>query len=597
MPRLRTLWLTWICSSAFLFVPHWGVICHAQCDEGPPGPRHITITPNFWAPGQTYTVTVTEQEGYFVPYSPSSPNGAPATAYVVTESNFDAGNYYYEDPNVTLSLPVLVSPTQITFTATVAAGAPVITTDYWTLFCTLAHVTYKGPGGVQITPCAQVLIPTITSIAPASFFAGETTAITINGTNFMPDVNPNNCVSTSVDAYTDDEDFISDWSVVSSTEITATVAPDADEADFAGTIWVGNTDLNSYNDFTASTPATVLPVPKLQWTNPSTGATSDISTADGTSPPAQSAVVGWPIHLTLDPATVPSGITVSQNTWSVGGTNIGGYPAVPSTPSPIAPAAITPTTTTNENLNAYWVYPSTSGSPFNVTYSYCYDDPIAGQECSPTATAKFNVAGPTGSGISTTVKEWMITPVLPSCAGGANLQYLQFIQGAGGTICKETGTAPGISFTGSVGKQPTGGGAMSWVQVLLNNQVISTTPAGSTTSNAGTGLDNTYPYKAAQGANAQDSPASSLPSGLTSLERQFTAQMFTMWTSSSASSSIPVPLGYIQWQLDGTAVFSNNKWSVSGTSTGTANKFHKATASDPSYGYPTWTSVATNSAQ
>jgi hypothetical protein len=191
--------------------------------------------------------------------------------------------------------------------------------------------------------------------------------------------------------------------------------------------------------------------------------------------------------------------------------------------------------------------------------------------------------------------------VLDSCNGGPNVQYLQFAQDVSGTtICAENGT-PGINFTASVGKQPTGGGAISWVQVLLNNQVITATSAGTSTASAGTGLDNFYPYKFAGGNGtqdspyeAQDSPYDALFSGDISLERQFTAQMFALWTSSLVSGSIPVPLGYVQWQLDGTATLIGNKWGVSNSSTGTASSFHPAMASDPSYGYPIWATVSTN---
>jgi hypothetical protein len=70
--------------------------------------------------------------------------------------------------------------------------------------------------------------------------------------------------------------------------------------------------------------------------------------------------------------------------------------------------------------------------------------------------------------------------------------------------------------------------------------------------------------------------------------------MYEMWTSSNANS-IPVPLGSVTWEIDGTAVLKKGVWTLDKGSTGSANGFSPATDSDQkTHGYPTWTNVVLN---
>jgi hypothetical protein len=92
---------------------------------------------------------------------------------------------------------------------------------------------------VQIVNCN----PTITSLLPRTWFAGESYPITITGTGFNPTAVPGTpgCPVTPVTAKTAKGSVgLSNVTVVSPTQITATVAPDADDPTEVAEITVGS---------------------------------------------------------------------------------------------------------------------------------------------------------------------------------------------------------------------------------------------------------------------------------------------------------------------------------------------------------------------
>ncbi len=99
---------------------------HAQyaCWDGPLNPipqGAISLSPQYWAPGQSYQVVLTTSPGGYFPPESFAPNN-----YVITEDSYIAGTYYVQDPNVTVDTFITyVSPTTATFKATVASSAPV----------------------------------------------------------------------------------------------------------------------------------------------------------------------------------------------------------------------------------------------------------------------------------------------------------------------------------------------------------------------------------------------------------------------------------------------------------------------------------------
>jgi hypothetical protein len=59
----------------------------------------VTWSPQYWAPGQTVPVTLTDPLGLFVGgYSPSQ-----SYYFVITQASYNAGSYTAEDPNVTVA--------------------------------------------------------------------------------------------------------------------------------------------------------------------------------------------------------------------------------------------------------------------------------------------------------------------------------------------------------------------------------------------------------------------------------------------------------------------------------------------------------------
>ncbi len=80
--------------------------------------RAKTISPLFWAPGQNYTVTFIDPAGEFY-------QGGHTQLYVFNQSEYvPGGPVLQEDPYVTVSPPVYLSPTLTSFGVSVAAGAP-----------------------------------------------------------------------------------------------------------------------------------------------------------------------------------------------------------------------------------------------------------------------------------------------------------------------------------------------------------------------------------------------------------------------------------------------------------------------------------------
>jgi len=142
--------------------------------------------------------------------------------------------------------------------------------------------------------------------------------------------------------------------------------------------------------------------------------------------------------------------------------------------------------------------------------------------------------------------------------------------------------------------------SQTWATRLV--QLISSdTTTGESSNTKVAGLDTSYPYG---GPPTSDSPKVYLQPTATSVTRTFSANMFLMWTSSTANA-IPVPLGYQTWGFSGTATCS--------TSCGTAVNWNATTNGPPGPvggfvpssasqiqvgnntlvdGYPTWTGTS-----
>ena len=557
---------------------------HAQCYEPPANQApQVTLSPTYWAPGQTYTVTLSDPQGYFVPYTPR-PGFLPATLYVLTTASYDAGAYTTEDPNVTVTNLTLVNSSTITFTATVLGSAPV-EADGFGLVC-LGYKMTGGPGTIEITPCALPVTPTVSSIVPAAFFAGTSTSVTITGIGFISYGNTYGCSPTQLSITAGTETVsLSNLNVASSTQITATVAPQATDPDVTATVTATNLLLNGPpNSVSATTTAEVLPVPVIQW------GSATISGASATNP-NPTAVVGNPVNLTIQAASIPTSVSHTSDTWTAGGTNIGAYTP---TASSYDTGSVTATTLAGLSLNTYWVY---SGKKIPATYTYCAQ--ISGsQYCSPAASAAFTVTGPpnlamSGMGFSggLTIQDWTqvnaacITPGIYLVYGNIGITY-------SGGKCSFSNTA-GMTF------EPSGsstGGTFFYVQAVTGG---STSGSINCTNTPTPGLDTEYPYPFFKTgtSDAVDSPATPVNTSGASVSRSEQFAMYLMWTSSIASS-IPVPIGFEDWGFSGSASCKSScnaatSWKAAtiASATGTTGGYQKSAASQPNYGYPTWSGL------
>ena len=88
-PTLRSYPIpVWLAPSLpLLLILSASELSRAQCYEPPANQApQITLSPTYWAPGQTYTVTLSDPQGYFVSYTPG-PDLVPATLYVLTAAS------------------------------------------------------------------------------------------------------------------------------------------------------------------------------------------------------------------------------------------------------------------------------------------------------------------------------------------------------------------------------------------------------------------------------------------------------------------------------------------------------------------------------
>jgi hypothetical protein len=292
----------------------------------------------------------------------------------------------------------------------------------------------------------------------------------------------------------------------------------------------------------------------------------------------QSVVVGQQIALTAS-QSLPNCMALNSQSWTQPtGTTVGNY--VASTASGSVTDTALPAN--SNSFTYYWIAP---GNPLNVSYStgLITTSGDGYTESSPTATAQFNVAGPTNLNVYT-------------CGGAAvctsNGALAAVGIGVGPKIDFGVGTLNGIIFTASANPSPPG--TFSFVQ-LLNSADTTYDQLNGTQClfNQGSGLDGAYPYATAStppttnGPTAtDDSPGRSLFPDDSEVTVQFNATMYVMWTPSTVSAPIPVPMGSVTWSFTGDAVqnLSTGVWSINTktVSKGSASAFVSSTT------YPTW---------
>jgi hypothetical protein len=246
------------------------------------------------------------------------------------------------------------------------------------------------------------------------------------------------------------------------------------------------------------------------------------------------------------------------------------------------------------------------GAPYQVTYESC----VQGQTASPiydqctTATASFNVTGG-GSMASQAFAGLWISSIIP-CVTGATVQtpFLSYgILFGSGCSVNYPGSTLGITFTPSGAPA---GGTYSYAQIVNSYNTIAMQGNITTGCNWTTGIDTNYPYKGTIGGTsplqAEDDPNTELPTSPGYFQNfSFDATMFLLWTS-NLTNSTPVPIGYQEWGVTGSAQQNaSGAWVATTTippTPGPVGPFITSNASQMTdghttlqYGYPVWDSV------
>jgi hypothetical protein len=588
----------------------------------PTTPTITSITPSNWVVGQATNITI-NGSGFF---ANTNPNGCSPSGL---EISVPSGSIPFTYNSV-------VGSTQITATVTPGASDPAEAATV-----TVSNYVYNPPPDtLSATATANVVlcpVPTVSTVSPNVWTAGQSYPITITGTNFVTAAKATtNCpVSTVAVATAASSPGVSvqvtGINVVSATQATATVEAEANGPSANGVSPTG----------AVAATVTVIATPPAQ-SGPAPAVAAKVVALDAPAAPAPnvdvleapqiictgeymqcvgetisggaaaaSVIVGQTISLAATPSmetlsNLPIELTLASRTnWTVGGTNIGGrlYGTSDSNGNQTS-ASTTPTVLTNPTLTTYWLYP---GSNIPVTFEYCVDNPDVSPItviCSPTATAYFDVLGPTAqvtASLSSASSPpatgvWSVTPALPTqCAG----QLLSFGILAPG--CLLNPTTPGIGFNAiDVANVPASGGVFVWLQVLDSWEISGTAPTGVTPLYPikGLTLDASNPYSRVANGNfaTTDSPDTDLNTlGLTTQTMSFSATMYLEWSSNIDPDSINVPIGYVSWSINGVAD-DNPKatppWSLDPKQGPTsANVWSSSDPAGPSPGLPIWNAV------
>lgn len=420
-------------------------------------------------------------------------------------------------------------------------------------------------------------VPTITSISPNVWFAGQSYNVTINGTGFNPTASQTCAKSILSISMANGGSVTTNVTSVTPNQITVMVTPGENDLTGGATVAVTGAPTPAPN-------ADVLEVPVITWASDPDGSDPTI-TGPNAQLPNPSAVVGQQILLTTTPtadtlATLPIPLAFSNNpsqtSWQVAGTAVGGYPSVPTTPLTSGSGSLTPLSSTCSNSPTCTLYWVSTGNPLTVRYTYTLTN---GQTSQPVS-ATFNVQGP--SAISLT------TPTIsPVSIGFQNPQMGMFVPPS----------TSGIVFNASLTQPQATQGTIIFVQYLNQFNYQYTTSPSCAPITLAPGVDFAYPYDESQvGAttySTNDSPDIPLYTNATEATASFNATMYLMWQPNLTSYPvIPVPLGYITWYWSGDAVQSGGTWSFKETPESPVASTFTASSSYP----PNWiiTSVPPN---
>lgn len=435
--------------------------------------------------------------------------------------------------------------------------------------------------------------PSITSVSPSTWAAGQSVSVTITGSGFGS--NPTLTVSGA--GITSSITSHSDVGGPGGAKITANISVALCTPPETATITVTSTGYNGSGfvpgsagqSDSGSSSATVTAV---------AAPTPTITLGSGTTNVAgttQSIVVGQKVVLTSSiGATAFS--CISTQTWSTPpGTSVGGFSVTSTTNNGVTTytehltsAPVIAAATSGQSDTFYW---TNSGTGRAMQYSYTLTNGGKGS-----ASVTFDVTGPTGGPMTATPGTVNVWPAGTAAGGHATTPWLEFGTATAGNL--------GMSFVATATAPAGNAGAFSFVQLVGTNSWQFRTNPATGTHTFGTGLDNTYPYDT--GTSTNDSPGIQLDAAGAPTEGEaaetFNATMYVMWTPTAQTSctgtdcAIPVPLGNAAWKFNGDVVKTLNPnqganvdtWIKSCGGPGTIT----VTASSA---YPVWTNTIHNS--
>jgi len=308
--------------------------------------------------------------------------------------------------------------TQITLTVTVPANAPAGT----------YYLQLSSDGGTNLTAPVQIACapPTITSISPNVWFAGQTyNNVTITGTGFSPAIPgppgglgpPQPCPATTVAVTMSNGGTVavSSVDVVSATKITATVAPAAADSTGGATVKLSGTPQ-------ATAPAQVCGVPTITSISPTVW-------IEGNPTPVTITGAGFTTTAAATSACPVSAISVTTGTGTVTVTKVSVVGATEITASIEAPANVA-----NETANL-----TVTGTPAATATAQIEGCPLPATET--TAFEGWN---------NSTIGTWMQTLSDPSSDSfsGANVQEANAGTGADACWFPNSAFAPFTSLSG-----------------------------------------------------------------------------------------------------------------------------------------------------
>ena len=430
--------------------------------------------------------------------------------------------------------------------------------------------------------------PTIASISPTTtWYAGSSYTITITGNNFgtAPTVSialPSGSIQPAT-------------SNPSDTSVTVSFAVPVNCASGEAPVTVTSTGFNGsgfYPGSSGNSPSASYDAPQAVAQTPVPQIMFNGGNISGTT---QAVQPGQQIALSV-PA--PAGYAIQNQSWlfsnetAITGGFVNGAGTIGTQPSAAAGGSEAADPPLNQELlTFYWVNPEDNGE--TITYTYTLDN---GQ--SKSAVATFNIGGPTGV-------------LLPNTLAQENNSATVLSNALATPVTMTMTNAPGfpqygVSFS-DLAALP--GGKFIWVQILnsvTRSELVPLGGAADPSNNALNQLDGIYPYPVLSPTRTEDSPNMVFSGGLGEASIAFDATMYVLWDPAlpagcipawsdntkpfytphpSTCSSIPVPLGSVQWTWSACAINSGVAVSPSWFIQCGPAAINNATTS----GYPEWT--------